>query len=460
MARLLSFAPQLPRSLPAFSTAPQLPPCAHVPLPYDGPSAQEVLRLRRKHLPPALFHLYDTPLIVVEGHGQYVWDERGKRYLDGFAGIVTVHLGHAHEGVCQAVSEQMRRLAHLTTLYAHPGVALYAAELAARLPKELSVVFVVNSGSEATELALALARAATGAYDVVALRGGYHGLTSGAVGVTGLSAWKPQGPGGFGIHHALQPDAYRGCHGADGPKYAEDVADLIGSATSGRLAAFIAETFQGVGGVISLAPGYLTAVYETVRAAGGLCIADEVQSGFGRCGAPHFWGFQTQGVTPDIVTVAKGAGNGYPLAAVATSERVAASLTSRWLNTFGGSPVAAAAGRAVLRAIDQEGLAENARDVGARLMTHLRRLAERHPLIGDVRGSGLLVGVELVTDRAAKTPAARETALVLERTRQLGLLLGRGGRHANVLRITPPLCVTVADIDFLADALDRALTQL
>lgn len=447
----------LRRAWSTHTPLPQLPPCAHVPAQYDGPSVAEVMRLRRRHLPPAFFHLYDSPLMLVEGRGQYVFDDTGRRYLDAFAGIVTVHVGHGQPGVAQAVSKQTARLAHTTSLYAHPEAALYASELAARLPAELTVLFFVNSGSEATELALALARAATGAFDVIALRNAYHGLSAAAGGVTGIADWKPRAPAGFGVHHALHPDAYRGAHGGDGSAYARDVADLIQSATPGRVAAFIAETIQGVGGVVPLVPGYLQATYDIVRAAGGLCIADEVQTGFGRCGAPHFWGFQTQGVTPDIVTMAKGIGNGFPMAAVATSERIAASLTSKWLNTFGGSPVAAAAGRAVLQTIDEEGLAERARDHGTRLVRHLRHLASRHTLIGDVRGSGLIVGVELVTDRAKKTPATRETARVLERARQLGLLLGRGGRHGNVLRITPPLCLSAEDVDFIAASLGAAL---
>jgi len=419
------------------------------------------MRLRREHLPAAFFLLYKDPLMLVEGSGQYVFDEQGRRYLDAFAGIVTTNVGHGHAAVVSAVAEQTRMLAHTTSIYAHPQVALYARELAATLPEPLSVLFFVNSGSEATELALALARAHTGQMDVVSLRGGYHGLTAGAGAVTGWADWRQPGSSGLGgpVHHALCPNAYLGRYGADGAAYAADVQELLAAACpQGRAAAFLAESVLGVGGVVPLAPGYLQAVYPMIRAAGGVCVADEVQTGFGRTGG-HYWGFQAHGVLPDIVTMAKGIGNGFPMGAVACSPAVAASLTGRWLNTFGGNPVACAAGRAVLRVTAEEGLQANAAALGARLAGRLAALRAKHDIVGDVRGAGLIVGVELVSCRVAKTAAAAETAEVLERARRGGLLVGRGGR-GNVLRITPPLCVTAADVDFAADVLDEALTGL
>ena len=441
------------------STSPVLPPCAHVPEVYAGPPVEEVMRLRRRHFPPAVTHLYDHPLMLVEGRGQYVFDEQGRRYLDAFAGIVTVHLGHAHPGVCHAVADQVARLGHTTNLYVHPEVSLYAAELASKLPAPLEVCFLVNSGSEATDLALALARAHTGSLDIIALRNGYSGLGAGAGSATGIGSWKTPLPVGAAVHHAATPDAYRGIHGSSGAAYAADVADVIDCSTGGRVAGFIAESIQGVGGVVPLAPGYLPAVYATIRAAGGLCIADEVQTGFGRCGSAY-WGFEMHGVTPDIVTMAKAIGNGYPLAAVCTTQRIASSFKSKWLSTFGGSPVAAAVGRAVLRAVDEEGLVERARHLGGTLRERLQALQAKHSVIGDVRGVGLLQGIELVSNRATKQPAAQQTAQVLQRARELGLLLGRGGRHGNVLRITPPMCITGEDVDFLCDALDISLRDL
>ena len=324
----------------------------------------------------------------------------------------------------------------------------------------LQVVYFVNSGGEANDLALLLARAHTGAFDAVALRGGYHGMSGATMGLTGHATWKFPQPAGFGVHHALNPDAYHGAFGSDGAKYAEDVHDLIATATPGRIAAFIAEPIQGVGGAVPAAPGYLQAAYEAVRAAGGLCIADEVQTGFGRCGS-HFWGFQCHGVVPDIVTMAKGMGNGAALGAVVTTPRIAAALTQRLhFNTFGGNPPAMAAGRAVLRVIREEGLQANAAAVGARLLQGLRQLQRRHAVVGDVRGAGLMLGVELVACRESKAPAAVAAAEAAERCLQAGLLVGKGGLRGNVLRLKPPLCWTAADADFALAVLDQALEGL
>lgn len=374
---------------------------------------------------------------------------------------MTTHVGHGHPRVVSAVAEQTRTLAHTTSIYANPQVALYASELAARLPPSLSTLFFVNSGSEATELAISLARAATARSDVIALRNGYHGISATATAVTGCGDWRQPGSSGQGgpVHHAQAPHTYTGRHGADGKAYAEDVAELLSAACpGGKAAAFIAESIQGVGGVVPLAPGYLQAVYPMIRAAGGVCIADEVQSGFGRTGA-HYWGFQAHGVLPDIVTMAKGMGNGFPLAGVACTEAVAASLTGRWLNTYGGNPVAAAAGRAVLRVVDEEGLQENARVLGVRLFEGLHKLAAKHDIVGDVRGSGLIAGLEMVTCRTKKTAATKEAIQLLERLREMGLLLGRGGR-GNTLRITPPLVIGGKDVDFMLAALDAGLSGL
>jgi alanine-glyoxylate transaminase/(R)-3-amino-2-methylpropionate-pyruvate transaminase len=267
-----------------------------------------------------------------------------------------------------------------------------------------------------------------------------------------------------GVHHALAPDRYRGPWGYDDPaagaKYAADVRDLIGFATPGKVAAFIAESIQGVGGAVVFPEGYLPDVFATVRGAGGLCIADEVQSGFGRTGT-HFWGFETLGVVPDIVTMAKGIGNGAPLAAVVTTPEIAQALTSRiHFNTFGGNPVCCAIGKAVLEVIEREGLQANSLRVGEHLITGLRRLQQKHSIIGDVRGRGLMIGVELVKDRATKEPAKAECAAVFERARELGVLIGKGGLHGNTLRIKPPMCISVEDADFLLEVLEIGLSGL
>jgi alanine-glyoxylate transaminase/(R)-3-amino-2-methylpropionate-pyruvate transaminase len=440
---------------------PELPPFAHAPQPYTGPSAAEVLSLRKAHVNPAIFHYYKEPLMIVEGRGQYVWDEKGRRYLDGFAGIVTVSVGHCHPHVVAAAKAQHDLLQHTTTIYLHPNLSEYAAALAAKMPGDLKVCYFVNSGSEANDLAVLMARAFTGNFDLIALRNGYHGGNASGMALTAHSTWKFNVPHSFGVHHALAPDRFRGPWGYDdadaGKKYAADVRDLIGFATSGKVAGFIAESIQGVGGAVVFPDGYLRDAYATVRAAGGVCIADEVQVGFGRTGT-HYWGFETQGVVPDIVTMAKGIGNGAPIGAVVTTPQIAQALTSRiHFNTFGGNPVSCAIGKAVLEVIDREGLQANSLAVGDHLLAGFRKLQEKHPLIGDVRGRGLMLGVELVKDRKTKEPAKAECAAVFERARELGLLIGKGGLHGNTLRIKPPMCLSRADADFLLEVLDVAL---
>jgi len=303
-----------------------------------------------------------------------------------------------------------------------------------------------------------MARAFTGAYDVIALRNGYHGGSPASMGLTAHHTWKFNVPHSFGVHHAVAPDLYRGPWDATDPeagrKYAEDVRQLIQFATSGKIAAFIAESIQGVGGTIVYPDGYLQQAYAHARAAGGLCIADEVQTGFGRTGS-HFWGFQNQGVIPDIVTMAKGIGNGCPLAAVVTTPAIARALTERThFNTFGGNPVVCAQGKAVLEVIEREGLQRNALKIGGHLREGLEKLQNKHALIGDVRGRGLMIGVELVKDRKTKEPARQECSDVLERARDRQLLIGRGGLFGNTLRLTPPMCLTTADADFLLAVLD------
>jgi alanine-glyoxylate transaminase/(R)-3-amino-2-methylpropionate-pyruvate transaminase len=438
-----------------------LPPTSHQPRPYTGPSREEVLALRRQYTNPAIFTLYQSPLMIVEGHGQYVWDETGRRYLDFFAGIVTLSCGHSHPKVVGRVREQLETLQHTTTIYLHPNFPRLARELAARLPEGLDVTYFVNSGSEANDLAITLARVYTGNIDVIALRNGYHGGTPGAMGLTSHHTWKYNIEYGGRVHHAINPDPYRspfrGTPEEIASQSAQDIREVIRYSTPGRIAAFIAEPIGGVGGVTYGAPNYLREAYAVVREHGGLCIADEVQTGFGRTGN-HFWGFENWDVVPDIVTMAKSIGNGIPLAAVTTRMEIAQALTQRLhLNTFGGNPISCAAGLAVLEVIDEEGLQENARAQGARLKNGLQDLMGRHPLVGDVRGMGLMLGVELVEDRESRKPARGATTAVLEAAKEMGLLLGRGGLDGNVLRIKPPLCITAEDVDYALEVLDRAL---
>src|SRR5580765_3563246 len=371
---------------------PTLPPCDHQPRPYSGPSAEQVLAKRKQFLNPGIFLYYKKPMMLVEGHMQYVWDEAGKRYLDGLAGIVTISVGHCHPHVVAAANRQNETLQHSTTIYLHPNIGDYAEKLASKLPGDLKVCYFVNSGSEANDLALLMARLFTGNYDVIALRNAYHGGNASGMSVTAHSTWKFNVPHSFGVHHAIAPYPYRGPYGYDdvdaGRKYADDVKSLIDYATPGKVAAFIAESIQGVGGFVEFPQGYLKQTYEHIRAAGGVCIADEVQTGFGRTGM-HFWGFETQGVIPDIVTMAKGIGNGCPLAAVVTTHKIAQSLVGKvHFNTFGGNPVVSAMGKAVLEVIEKENLQANSLKLGGYILAGLEKLKQKYNIIGDVRGKG------------------------------------------------------------------------
>jgi alanine-glyoxylate transaminase/(R)-3-amino-2-methylpropionate-pyruvate transaminase len=443
---------------------PELPPFDHQPQPYAGPSAEEVLATRKEFVNPAIFTYYTKPIMIVEGRGQYLFDEKGRRYLDGFAGIVTVSVGHCHPDIVAAANKQAETLQHTTTIYLHPNIGEYAKALAAKMPGNLKVCYFTNSGSEANDLAVLMARAYTGNFDVIALRNGYHGGSQATMGLTSHYTWKFNVPHSFGVHHALAPDTYRGPWGKDDPdagaKYGDDVKSVVQFATSGKVAAFIAESIQGVGGSVVFPDGYLARAYEHVRAAGGLCIADEVQAGFGRTGT-HFWGFETQGVIPDIVTMAKGIGNGVPLAAVVTTPEIAAAMTSRiHFNTFGGNPVCMAQGKAVLEVIEREGLQANALKIGAKLFAGFQKLAEKHSIIGEVRGKGLMLGIELVKDRTTKAPAKEECLRVFDLAKEHGLLIGKGGLFGNILRIKPPMCLTEADADFMLEVLDLCFSEL
>ncbi|XP_076922193.1 alanine--glyoxylate aminotransferase 2 homolog 2, mitochondrial-like [Bidens hawaiensis] len=442
--------PGVPNTLPQFDYSPPR---------YTGPTAEEILKKRKEFLSPSMFYFYKKPLNIVHGKMQYLFDENGRRYLDGFGGIATVSCGHGHPDVVQAIINQVTNIQHSTILYLNHAIADFAEALASKMPGDLKVVFFTNSGTEANELALMIARLYTGCQDVISLRNAYHGNAAGTMGATAMHNWK------FnvvqtGVHHTQNPDPYRGTFGSDGEKYAKDVEDLIQFGTSGHVAGFIFEAIQGVGGIVELAPSYLTSAYTTIKKAGGLVIADEVQCGFARTGS-NFWGFQNHGIVPDIVTMAKGIGNGIPLGAVVTTPEIAAVLTRRnYFNTFGGNPVSTAAGHAVLKVIEKEKLQENAHVVGSYLKERLCALKDKHEIIGDVRGRGLILGVELVTDRKSKTPANAEVLEVMENMKDLGVLIGKGGYYGNVFRITPPLCFNKQDADFLVDVMDYSMSKL
>jgi alanine-glyoxylate transaminase/(R)-3-amino-2-methylpropionate-pyruvate transaminase len=417
--------------------------------------------MRQEFLTPGLITYYRDPLMIVEGRMQYLWDEQGRQYLDAFAGIVTVSVGHCHPRIVEKVREQVGRLQHVTTLYLHPTIGEFARKLAEHMPEEsgLSVSYFTNSGSEANELAILSAREFTGNADVISLRNGYHGGTQATMGLTAHGNWKFKSNPSLNVRYATPGYCYRCPFGLEYPscnlKCARDVEDLIRFETNGEVACFIGEPIQGVGGAVTPPPEYFGIVYEIIRKHGGLCVADEVQTGFGRTGST-FWGFENWGVTPDLVTMAKGIGNGAPLGACVTRPEIALMMKNRvHFNTFGGNPISMTQGLATLEVIDSEGIQANARTVGSHLKNRLIDLQDRRPLIGEVRGMGLMLGVELVRDRVSKEPASTETVEVLELCKDRGLLVGKGGLSGNVLRIKPPMCLTIDDADFLVDCLDE-----
>lgn len=448
---------------------PQLPAHGHTPEPYVGPSRDEVLAMRHQYVNPGVLTYYRDPLMIVEGDMQYLWDETGKRYLDAFAGIVTVSVGHCHPHVAAAVKDQAGKLQHTTTIYLHPTIAEFAKKLAGKMPTNasgdpLEKTYFTNSGSEANEVAVLMSREFTGHSDVVGVRNGYHGGTSITMGLTSHGTWKFPKNQASGINHTHAGYCYRCPYGLEYPscelKCAHDLKNVIQYQTSGEIACFIGEPIQGVGGTIVPPQEYFQIVYDIVRQHGGLCIADEVQGGFGRTGK-HYWAHQNWGVHPDIITMAKGIGNGAPLAAVTTTDSIASTMTRRiHFNTFGGNPVSMASGLATMEVIDSEGIQENAARVGDHLMQGLLELKEKHPVIGDVRGMGLMLGVELVQDRTTKEPAKTEAADLMELTKERGLILGKGGLFGNTLRIKPPMCITKDDADFLIATLDDCLEIL
>jgi len=439
------------------------PASPHQPAPYDGPSRDEVLAQREQYLVPGLVSYYDEPLLIAEGQMQYLWDDAGRQYLDAFAGVVTVSVGHCHPTVVERVREQLGRLQHTTTLYLHGAVGQMGQRLAEKMPETsgLSKSYFTNSGSEANELAVLMSREFTGNNEVISLRNAYHGGTQGAMSLVALGTWKYKSNPTIGVKHATPGYCYRCPYSLEYPscdlKCAQDIEPLIRQETSGEVACLIAEPIQGVGGVVTPPAEYFQVAFDIVRRHGGLCIADEVQTGLGRTGTA-FWGFENWGVVPDIVTMAKGLANGAPVGACVTRPEIAEITTRRiHFNTFGGNPISMTQGLATLDVIEAAGLQENARRIGDVLKQGFLELADRHTIIGDLRGMGLMLGIELVKDRITKESATRATAKVLELARERGLLIGKGGIDANVLRIKPPMCLNEDDARFILDCLDEVL---
>jgi 4-aminobutyrate aminotransferase-like enzyme/Ser/Thr protein kinase RdoA (MazF antagonist) len=433
--------------------------------PKPDTALQETLAARREVLGKNLSISYENPLKIVRGWMQHLYDETGRAYLDFYNNVPLV--GHSHPRVVQAVQQQIALL-NTNTRYVHDLVNHYAQRLTQHLPGPLRVCFFVNSGSEANELALRLARTHTGREDIVVLEHAYHGNSSTLI---DISPYKFDGRGGSGrkpwVHVASLPDDYRGKYRRDDPQagtknaaHVGEILDAMRKQQGHAPAAYIAETLPSVGGQIVFPPNYLKEVYTHVRAAGGLCIADEVQVGFGRLGT-HFWGFETQHVIPDIVVLGKPIGNGFPLAAVITTPEIARSFDNgmEFFSTFGGNPVACAAGLAVLKVVEEENLQDRALRVGNYLKQSLLSLQERNPIIGDVRGSGLFLGVDLVLDPATRSPASAQAAYVVNRLRECGVLTGTDGPFNNVIKLRPPLIISERDADIFTEALRGVLAE-
>lgn len=432
--------------------------------PPDQRTPREVLSSRREHIGRSLSVSYRRPLKIVRGHMQYLYDDEGRAFLDAVNNVP--HVGHSHPRVVTASHRQMAVL-NTNTRYLHDNLVDYAERLCAKLPEPLRVCFFVNSGSEANDLALRLARTYKGKRDLLILDGAYHGnLTS----LVDISPYKFDGPGGEGapphVHKVPLPDPYRGPYKSYSPetgaRYADHIRERIDALEEQDrgISAFIAESLPGCGGQIVLPDGYFKEAFRHVRAAGGVCIADEVQVGFGRVGS-HFWGFETQGAVPDIVTLGKPIGNGHPLGAVVTTPEIAGAFDNgmEYFNTFGGNPVSCAIGLAVLDIIEEEGLQANALEVGGHLLEGLRALASDHPIIGDVRGMGLYVGVELVLDRDTLEPGGHQASYVANRMRDHGVLISTDGPLHNVLKIKPPLVFTRENADYLLHCLGKVLEE-
>ena len=422
---------------------------------------QEILAKHKEYLFSCVANYYEEPLVVDRAKDSLVYDVDGREYLDFFGGIVTISVGHCNDKVVAAIEEQVRKVQHTSALYpTEPHVRL-AEKLAAITPGALKQSFFTNSGTEANETAVLVAQLYTRAHDVVALRHSYSGRTQLAMSLTGNYAWRLTPTSSPNVHHIPNAYCYRCPFGLTYPscdlKCAKDLEGAIQTATSGKLAAFIAEPIQGVGGFITPPKEYFKEVAAIVHKYGGLFICDEVQTGWGRTGGKMF-GIEQWDVEPDIMTFAKGMANGVPIGGTITRPEVADSVKGLSLSTFGGNPVTCAAALATIEVIENEGLVANAAERGRQLRDGLEALGEKYPLMGDIRGMGLMQGIEMVGPD--KTPSPEAVARLFELTKQNGLLIGKGGLMGNVIRITPALNVTKEHVDEALTRLDRSLAQM
>jgi 4-aminobutyrate aminotransferase len=422
----------------------------------------EIILANREFLFPSVFHYYREPLVIARAKDQYVWDADGNQYLDFFGGIVTVSVGHCNDQVNAKLHRQLDSLRHVSTVFANEPQAALAKKIASVTPGgQLTKSFFTNSGTEANETAIQAARCYTGNTEIIALRHSYHGRSAMAMTLTGQGAWRV-GPAQAGVVHAHNAYCYRCPFGLTYPdcevRCASDVEDLIRSSTGGRVAGFIGEPIQGVGGFITPPKEYFKIVESIVRNHGGLFISDEVQTGWGRTGGKWF-GIEQYGVTPDIITGAKGLANGSPIGLTVARPEVADSVRGLTISTFGGNPVTSTAAKAVIDYIEEQNLLANCAETGAYLRAGLEDLQRKHDIIGEVRGMGLLQAIELVEDRKSKAPATAATALAMEAARENRLLIGKGGMYGNVLRLSPPMNIGRADVDQFLRLLDRSLAS-
>jgi 4-aminobutyrate aminotransferase-like enzyme len=424
---------------------------------------EEIIIANKEYLFPAVFHFYKEPLVIARAKDQYVWDADGNQYLDFLGGIVTVSVGHCNAQINAKVHKQLDTLQHVSTLFANEPQAALAKKIASLTPGgQLTKSFFTNSGTEANETAILTARCYTGSDQIVALRHSYHGRSAMAMTLTGQGTWR-LGPAQAGVVHAHNAYCYRCPFGLTYPdcevRCAQDMEELIRTTTGGQIAGFIAEPIQGVGGFVTPPKEYFQIVEKTVRNHGGIFISDEVQTGWGRTGGKWF-GIEQWGVIPDIITSAKGLGNGSPIGLTVAKPEVAAGLKGVTLSTFGGNPVTATAAKAVIDFIEEQKLMDNCTETGGYLRASLEELKEKHEIIGDVRGMGLMQAIELVEDRKTKTPASAQTMQLLEATRENGLLVGKGGLYGNVMRVTPPMNIGRSDVDQFIRLLDKSLTAV
>ncbi len=423
----------------------------------------EIIRKKQQFMFNCQTTYFKDPMVIDHAKGQYVWDIEGKQYLDFLGGIVTISVGHSNPRVTDKVKAQIDKVQHTSTLFITEAMVALAEKIAAIAPGKLNKSYFTNSGTEANEVAVLLARMATGNYEVVTLRHGYSGHSQLAKAMTGIFAWRKAGIIPYGIVHAPGPYCYRCPYGLTYPSCdlhcAKDIEEVIKTSTSGQIAGMLVETIQGLGGFIVPPPGYFKIVANIVRNYGGLFISDEVQAAWGRTGK-KWWGIEHWEVEPDIITSAKSMANGTPIGLTLTRPEIADAYKGLTISTFGGNPVTCVAAKATIDLIEEDRLMDNAETVGNDFHAGLQNLKEKYSIIGDVRGMGLMQGIELVKDRKTKEPATDLTNQLLERARVHGLLVGKGGMYGNVVRMSPPLNISRPDVDVALEKLDKSLADV